>query len=70
MSGYTNEELRRMLIKAENALREVYKENAPWDMGKRVPVAKFAKMTRAEVNARWDFPVRNLMHRIARILAV
>lgn len=33
-----------------------------------VPIAKFAAMSRKEVN-RWDFPERHRMHRIAKLLA-
>ncbi len=70
MSAYTNDELRKMLVKAESALRAVYALEGPGKSGGgKLPVAKYAAMTKKQVDATYDFYHRHLMHRIAKILA-
>lgn len=71
MPAYTAEDLRKQLVKAESALRAVYAEHGPLGArtGKRLPVAKYAAMTKKQVDATYDFYDRHLMHRVAKILA-
>lgn len=71
MAAYTAEDLRKMLVKAESALRAVYALEGPMqsDGGRRLPVAKYAAMSRKQVDETYDFYHRHLMHRIAKILA-
>lgn len=53
-------------------LLEVYNAQGPREGGFQaaVPPEKFAKLTPQEVDTRWDFDERHLMHRIAQALAV
>lgn len=57
--------------RAEAMLRRVYAEHGPRAvMGQRaLSAAKFAKMTKREVDDKYDFPDRHLMHAVARVLA-
>lgn len=71
MPAYTNEELRKKLVHAETLLRAVYREEGPRGGNlKPLPVNKFAKMTRKQVDGAYDFYHRHLMHRIAKALAL
>lgn len=69
MPAYTNEQLRKKLVKAESVLRAVYAMGGPMGThGKHLPIAEYARMTRKQVDERYDFYERHIMHRIAKVL--
>jgi hypothetical protein len=70
VSAYSNEELRVMLVKAERTLRAVYELHGPGGTrNRKLAVNKFAAMTTSQVDERYDFYDRHLMHRVAKVLA-
>lgn len=64
--------LRAGWCRSDRALRRVYNDLGPKVTGKgkfRVfPSKDFAKMTKKQVDAKWDFPGRHLMHQVAKAL--
>lgn len=59
----------KSLRRAKKLLREIYGMRGPRDGGRLLPPHKFAKMTRGTVNAIYDFPERDRMHAIAKLLS-
>ena len=53
-------------------MRRIYNLNGPKTVTKgkfRVfPASQFAKLTKKQVDAKWDFPDRHLMHQVAKVL--
>jgi hypothetical protein len=73
-AGVSQEEwLRRNLVATQATLRRVYTAFGPkHPIGGKVrpfPPAEYAKLTRQQVDASWDFPHRHLMHAVAKTLA-
>lgn len=47
-------------------LAEIYEEEGPGGSGgKKVPPKEFAALTSQQVDEKWDFSHRHLMHRVA-----
>lgn len=60
---------RLKLSRAKRLLTDIYGMYGPRDGGALVPPRKFSKMTKGHVERTYDFPLRLLMHRIARELS-
>lgn len=69
--AYSHEELRQMAVRAEMMLRRVYRANGPFAARgrRRLSSTIYARMTRTEVDAKYDFADRHLMHDIAKIIS-
>lgn len=54
-------------------LAEIYKMDGPMDKinGKlgKLPPAKYAALTKRQIEAKWDYPRRHLMHKVACALS-
>lgn len=59
------------LISTRKVLRAVYETYGPGSVGsaKKYPPVEYARLTTQEIDAKWDFTERHLMHRVAKALA-
>lgn len=58
------------LISTRKVLREIYAAYGPGGDGTldKYPAVKYAELSTAEIDAKWDFSDRHLMHRVAKAL--
>lgn len=72
MAAYTSEEHRQARVRCETLLWKIYNQYGPKDLSRNkirpFSADKYAAMTRSQIDAKWDFADRHLMHRIAKEL--